>query len=99
MWLLLGKLQRISLPPDSSPCKQVHCTLDSSFVLTEDGRLYSFGLSTDGQLGTGCADIDFVPRRVPIEEPLRMINGSGDTLVAVTKTGLVVLNLHDTLGI
>jgi len=81
-----GDLMKVELPGDS-PCKQVHCSLDSSFVLLENGDLYAFGLGTDGQLGTGCMDIDWVPKRVRIDEPIKMISGSGDTLVAVTKTG------------
>ncbi|KAI6192384.1 hypothetical protein M3Y97_00331700 [Aphelenchoides bicaudatus] len=81
-----GELPRIQLPTDSK-CKQVHCTLDSSFVLLENGDLYSFGLSTDGQLGTGCADIEWTPTKVQLDQPVRLVAGSGDTLVAVTNSG------------
>lgn len=65
----------------------MHCLLDSSFVLLENGELYSWGLSTDGQLGNGCSDIEWRPMKVPIDEPLKMIGGAGDTLIAVSKTG------------
>ncbi|KAI6231538.1 hypothetical protein M3Y95_00392400 [Aphelenchoides besseyi] len=77
-------LPRLPLP---GGCRQVHCSLDSSFVLTEAGELYAFGLSTDGQLGTGCSDIDWKPRRVPIDEEVKFVGGSSDTMVAVTYSG------------
>jgi alpha-tubulin suppressor-like RCC1 family protein len=79
---------RVSIPSDSL-CRQVHCSLDTSFALLENGELYSWGLSTDGQLGTGCSDIDWRPTRVPIDEPLKMIAGTGDTIMALTHTGKV----------
>ncbi|CAD5233884.1 unnamed protein product [Bursaphelenchus xylophilus] len=80
----------ISLPrvpvPNHSPVKQVHCLLDSSFVLLENGDLYSFGLGTDGQLGTGNMDIESLPTKVNLP-PIRLVGGSTDTVMAVDYDG------------
>lgn len=76
--------------PSKAPVKQVHCTLDTSFILLESGELFSFGLGTDGQLGRN------VPLRdwhcLPVEGDFKgslvsSIKGSTDTLCAVTTSG------------
>ncbi|KAI6218865.1 Williams-Beuren syndrome chromosomal region 16 protein [Aphelenchoides fujianensis] len=79
---LSGLLPRVPLPAGCAPCKQgaLHAGLVS-------GELFAFGLSTDGQLGTGCNDIEWRPERVPIDEEIRFVGGSGDTLVAVAHSG------------
>lgn len=81
------EVSKCVLLPKNVPCRQVHCSLDSSFALLENGDLYSWGLSTDGQLGTGCTDIGWKPTKIKIDEPLKMVTGAGDTILAVSKTG------------
>ncbi|KAH7724486.1 Protein W09G3.7 a [Aphelenchoides avenae] len=86
--------RRMTLPrvdiPTHSPIKKVHCSLDTSFVLLENGELYSFGLGTDGQLGNSTEEIRWRPRRIDGEisgEKIVDISGSTDTIVAVSKAG------------
>ncbi|CAD5230335.1 unnamed protein product [Bursaphelenchus okinawaensis] len=75
------------VPIDSSAkVKQVHCLLDTSFVLLENGKLYSFGLGTDGQLGTGNLDIQSIPTNLDLP-PIRLVAGSTDTVMAVDYDG------------
>uniref|UniRef100_A0A915PZR0 Uncharacterized protein n=1 Tax=Setaria digitata TaxID=48799 RepID=A0A915PZR0_9BILA len=79
--------QKITIPSDSK-IAQVHCTLDTSFIVLESGEVFSFGLGTDGQLGRGVCNCDW--RCLPVEGDLRgmkvaTVKGSTDTLMAVTK--------------
>uniref|UniRef100_A0A0N5AY71 Williams-Beuren syndrome chromosomal region 16-like protein n=1 Tax=Syphacia muris TaxID=451379 RepID=A0A0N5AY71_9BILA len=76
--------------PSKSPVKQVHCTLDTSFILLESGELYSFGLGTDGQLGRSAAVRDWhcLPVECNFDGSLPIaISGSTDTLCLVTEAG------------
>ncbi|VDK65005.1 unnamed protein product [Anisakis simplex] len=80
---------RIELPSDSR-LKQVHCTLDSSFVLMESGEIFSFGLGTDGQLGRRVQPFDWHCKRVEGDlEGVKIVSlkGSTDTLMAVSERG------------
>ncbi|GMR54987.1 hypothetical protein PMAYCL1PPCAC_25182 [Pristionchus mayeri] len=84
-------LPAIPLPTSSRPVK-VHAALDTSFVLTEDGKLYSFGLNEDGQCANGKMGIQTEPREVEGDsrgERLLNISGSTDTLMAVGESGRV----------
>ncbi|VDK68708.1 unnamed protein product [Onchocerca ochengi] len=81
--------QKIAIPSDSE-IAQIHCTLDTSFIVLDSGEVFSFGLGTDGQLGRGICNYDW--RCLPIEGDLKGIKvatlkGSTDTLMAVTKNG------------
>uniref|UniRef100_A0A7E4V679 Williams-Beuren syndrome chromosomal region 16 protein n=1 Tax=Panagrellus redivivus TaxID=6233 RepID=A0A7E4V679_PANRE len=83
------KLPEVALPDGAVP-KKVHCSLDSSFVLLEDGRVFSFGLGADGQLGNGSVEKQFVPKQVAGDvekEKIVEIGGSGDTLLAASANG------------
>ncbi|VDD86155.1 unnamed protein product [Enterobius vermicularis] len=76
--------------PSQASVKQVHCTLDTSFVLLESGELFSFGLGTDGQLGRNGGPRDW--HCLPVEGDLKgvqvtSIKGSTDTLCAITTSG------------
>lgn len=78
-------LQKVLIPEDV-PVKQVHCLLDTSFILLENGSLYSFGLGTDGQLGTGLANFNPIPTKLSLP-PMKLIGGSTDTAMAVSEEG------------
>lgn len=84
------KLINVNLPKDSVP-KKVHCSLDTSFVILDDGRLFSFGLCSDGQTGIGSSkEMHWQPKEVQGDvkgEHIIDIGGSGDTLLAVNKNG------------
>lgn len=78
------------LVPSESHIAQVHCTLDTSFVVTESGEVFSFGLGTDGQLGRGVCASDWHCQRVEgdlNQVGIRSLRGSSDTLMAVSKVG------------
>uniref|UniRef100_A0AAF5PND7 Uncharacterized protein n=1 Tax=Wuchereria bancrofti TaxID=6293 RepID=A0AAF5PND7_WUCBA len=81
--------QKIMIPSDSK-IAQIHCTLDTSFIILDSGEIFSFGLGTDGQLGRGVCNYDW--RCLPIEGDLKgmkvaALKGSTDTLMAVTESG------------
>ncbi|EFO22712.1 williams-Beuren syndrome chromosome region 16 protein [Loa loa] len=81
--------QKITVPSDSE-IAQIHCTLDTSFIVLDSGEVFSFGLGTDGQLGRGICGCDW--RCLPVEGDLKgmkvaTLKGSTDTLMAVTKSG------------
>ncbi|MFH4982895.1 hypothetical protein AB6A40_009604 [Gnathostoma spinigerum] len=79
----------IDVPTDSE-IKQVHCTLDSSFVVTKSGEVFSFGLGTDGQLGRGDEGFDWKCRQVEGDiksEKIEHLRGSTDTLMGVSSHG------------
>lgn len=81
--------QKITIPSDSE-IAQIHCTLDTSFIILDSGEVFSFGLGTDGQLGRGICNYDW--RCLPVEGDLKgmkvaTLKGSTDTLMAVTKNG------------
>uniref|UniRef100_A0A0M3IU10 Williams-Beuren syndrome chromosomal region 16-like protein n=1 Tax=Ascaris lumbricoides TaxID=6252 RepID=A0A0M3IU10_ASCLU len=76
--------------PSDAHIRQVHCTLDTSFVLLDSGEIFSFGLGTDGQLGRGVQSFDW--RCKLVEGDLKgvkiaSIRGSTDTLLAVSESG------------
>lgn len=78
--------------PSSSKVQQVHCSFDTSFILLKSGEIFSFGLGTDGQLGRGLMNYDW--KCLPFGENLNLssekitsINGSSDTLMAVSNGG------------
>ncbi|VIO92315.1 Williams-Beuren syndrome chromosome region 16 protein, putative [Brugia malayi] len=81
--------QKIMIPSDSK-IAEIHCTLDTSFIILDSGEVFSFGLGTDGQLGRGICNYDW--RCLPIEGDLKgmkvaALKGSTDTLMAVTESG------------
>lgn len=43
---------------------KVHACLDTTFVLCQDGRLFAWGLGTDGQLGNGNEYFQWQPELV-----------------------------------
>lgn len=64
--------------------------MDTSFVLLENGELYSFGLGTDGQLGNGNEEFQWTPMLVEGDlkgEKISRISGSTDTLIALSTNG------------
>lgn len=82
-------LQKIMIPSDSE-IAQIHCTLDTSFIVLDSGEVFSFGLGTDGQLGRGKCNCDW--HCLPVEGDLKgmkvaSLKGSTDTLMAVSKSG------------
>uniref|UniRef100_A0A914RTE0 Williams-Beuren syndrome chromosomal region 16 protein n=1 Tax=Parascaris equorum TaxID=6256 RepID=A0A914RTE0_PAREQ len=98
--IMLGAVRAFLLPnekhlhdvrlPSDARIRQVHCTLDTSFVLLDSGEIFSFGLGTDGQLGRGVQPFDW--RCKPVEGDLdgvkiTSIRGSTDTLLAVSESG------------
>lgn len=81
--------QKITIPSDSEVA-QIHCTLDTSFIVMDSGEVFSFGLGVDGQLGRGKCNCDW--RCLPVGGDLdgikvATLKGSTDTLMAVTESG------------
>ncbi|GMT01916.1 hypothetical protein PENTCL1PPCAC_24090, partial [Pristionchus entomophagus] len=84
-------LPSIALPSSSKPVR-VHAALDTSFVLTEDGKLFAFGLNEDGQCANERQGIQTEPAEIIGDtrgERLISISGSTDTLMAVGESGRV----------
>ncbi|KAK6053628.1 hypothetical protein COOONC_08868, partial [Cooperia oncophora] len=50
--------------PSDSPAVAVHCTLDTSFVLTESGEVFAFGLNEDGQCANHSSGIQWKPTKI-----------------------------------
>ncbi|KAI1710584.1 RCC1-like G exchanging factor-like protein [Ditylenchus destructor] len=70
--------------------RQVHCCLDTSFILLRSGAIYAFGLGTDGQLGNGNLNFQWEPRLVEGDlkgVKISKITGNTDTLMAVSTEG------------
>nr|CAD2159814.1 unnamed protein product [Meloidogyne enterolobii] len=69
---------------------KVHASLDTSFALCSNGKLFAWGLGTDGQLGNGNDQFQWKPSLVRGDlegEKIVEIGGSTDTLVAVNEDG------------
>ncbi|KAI1711247.1 regulator of chromosome condensation (RCC1) repeat domain-containing protein [Ditylenchus destructor] len=70
--------------------RQVHCCLDTTFILLRSGAIYAFGLGTDGQLGNGNLNFQWEPRLVEGDlkgVKISKIAGNTDTLMAVSTEG------------
>ncbi|GMT29370.1 hypothetical protein PFISCL1PPCAC_20667, partial [Pristionchus fissidentatus] len=82
-------LPPVSLPSSSRPVR-VHAALDTSFILTEDGKIFAFGLNEDGQCANGEQGIQTEPKEITGDsrgEKMVSISGSTDTLMAVSESG------------
>ncbi|VDK52072.1 unnamed protein product, partial [Cylicostephanus goldi] len=82
-------LPKIEIPSDS-PVSAVHCALDSSFILTEKGEIFAFGLNEDGQCANGEYGIQWKPCKIlgdAADERIIAISGSSDTLLALSEKG------------
>ncbi|CAJ0601253.1 unnamed protein product [Cylicocyclus nassatus] len=82
-------LPKVEIPSDS-PVAAVHCALDSSFILTEKGEVFAFGLNEDGQCANGEYGIQWKPCKVlgdAADERIIAISGSSDTLLALSEKG------------
>ncbi|KAF8369130.1 hypothetical protein PRIPAC_86959, partial [Pristionchus pacificus] len=82
-------LPPVVLPTSSKPVR-VHAALDTSFVLTEDGKVLAFGLNEDGQCANGRQGIQTEAREIIGDtqgERLVSLSGSTDTLMAVGESG------------
>ncbi|KAL3068588.1 hypothetical protein niasHT_030879 [Heterodera trifolii] len=83
-------LRPVVMPVDDAQIYKVHACLDTTFALATDGRLFAWGLGTDGQLGNGNAQMQWVPSLVGgdlVGERIVHIGGSTDTLLAVSEKG------------
>uniref|UniRef100_A0AC35UBN2 Regulator of chromosome condensation domain-containing protein n=1 Tax=Rhabditophanes sp. KR3021 TaxID=114890 RepID=A0AC35UBN2_9BILA len=89
----LETFSKIELP-DESGVRKVHCSLDTSFILTKCGNLYSFGLNTDGQVGNGkygqVRQLHHVKGDLEGEKIVNIF-GSTDTLLAINEKGDVFI--------
>ncbi|KAL5964080.1 RCC1-like G exchanging factor-like protein [Taenia solium] len=86
------QITRVLLPPDLKIIKQVECGQDHSLVLSNEGQVFSAGLSTDGQTGLGSTDS--VGRLTKIGGDLdglhvKQVSSRGDTVLALTECGRV----------
>ncbi|EYC18818.1 hypothetical protein Y032_0026g1384 [Ancylostoma ceylanicum] len=61
--LMDSPLPTVEIPSDS-PIVAVHCALDTSFVLTEKGEVFAFGLNEDGQCANGKFGIQWKPTKI-----------------------------------
>ncbi|VDO82354.1 unnamed protein product, partial [Heligmosomoides polygyrus] len=86
-------LRAVEIPSDS-PVVAVHCSLDSSFALTELGELFAFGLNEDGQCSNGSYGIQWRPSKVlgdAAGEKIVSISGSSDTITALSDKGEIFI--------
>ncbi|KAL7079558.1 hypothetical protein ACQ4LE_001502 [Meloidogyne hapla] len=87
---VLSEMDISSIIGEGIELVKVHASLDTSFALCSDGRLFAWGLGTDGQLGNGNDQFQWKPSLVrgDVEgERIVEIGGSTDTLVAVNEDG------------
>ena len=73
-------------------CKYVLCKRSHTTVLTENGRLYTFGNGDTGELGHGDKDDKYVPSLVLTLETKHIVQvscGSYGYMMALTSTGFV----------
>ena len=75
--------QKVDLPP----IKQVSCGVNSSFCLSEDGILYSFGYNKYGQLGHGTEDEKISPKKIESLEDIEFIESGGEYTFCKTICG------------
>ncbi|ETN78513.1 hypothetical protein NECAME_10332 [Necator americanus] len=86
-------LPTVEIPSDS-PIIDVHCALDTSFVLSRNGEVFSFGLNEDGQCANGEYGIQWKPSKIlgdAADEKIISISGSSDTLLALSANGEVFI--------
>ncbi|ULU13467.1 hypothetical protein L3Y34_016166 [Caenorhabditis briggsae] len=77
-------------PPTSNPIVSIHCSLDTSFIVDSEGKVFSFGLGEDGQCGNKSYGIQWNPSSVKGDlEGVRIqkIAGSTDTVMALSDEG------------
>ncbi|PAV60360.1 hypothetical protein WR25_07834 [Diploscapter pachys] len=80
--------------PSTSKAIAVHCSLDTSFVLTESGEVFAFGLNEDGQCANGRYGIQPLPAKILGDaegERIIGIAGSTDTIMALSDRGDVFI--------
>ncbi|WKY04105.1 hypothetical protein Q1695_005236 [Nippostrongylus brasiliensis] len=86
-------LPAVEIPSDS-PVVGVHCALDSSYVLTERGEVFAFGLNEDGQCANQSYGIQWRPTKIlgdAADEKIVSITGSSDTIMALSANGDIFL--------
>ncbi|VDO68994.1 unnamed protein product [Haemonchus placei] len=82
------------LIPSDSPAIAVHCSLDTSFVLTKSGEVFAFGLNEDGQCANHSYGVQWKPTKIlgdAADEKITSISGSSDTIVALSEKGELFL--------
>ncbi|CAJ0927257.1 unnamed protein product, partial [Mesorhabditis belari] len=75
---------------NETPILDVHCSLDSSFILTTKGEVYAFGLNEDGQCANEEFGIQVNPSKIKGDttgEEIVAVTGSTDTILAISKKG------------
>ncbi|PAV69166.1 hypothetical protein WR25_20592 [Diploscapter pachys] len=80
--------------PSTSKAVTVHCSLDTSFVLTESGEVFAFGLNEDSQCANGRYGIQPLPAKILGDaegERIIGIAGSTDTIMALSDRGDVFI--------
>ncbi|XGW30011.1 hypothetical protein V3C99_009209, partial [Haemonchus contortus] len=80
--------------PSDSPAIAVHCSLDTSFVLTKSGEVFAFGLNEDGQCANHSYGVQWKPTKIlgdAADEKITSISGSSDTIVALSEKGELFL--------
>uniref|UniRef100_A0A5K3EY34 RCC1-like G exchanging factor-like protein n=1 Tax=Mesocestoides corti TaxID=53468 RepID=A0A5K3EY34_MESCO len=85
-----AQVTKVAVPDDLTSIRQVECGQDHSLVLTDDGRVFSAGLGTDGQTGLGvtkCVDRLTQVRGCIEGFRIRHISSRGDTVLALTECG------------
>ncbi|CAI5437421.1 unnamed protein product [Caenorhabditis angaria] len=74
--------------------KYIHCSLDSSFLVTQNGEVLSFGLNEDGQCANSEYGIQHVPTKIVGEAndaKIAKVAGSTDTILALSENGEVLI--------
>ncbi|KAF7635767.1 Fe2OG dioxygenase domain-containing protein [Meloidogyne graminicola] len=91
---LLHEMDISSIVEEGCEIVKVHASLDTTFALTSNGKLFAWGLGTDGQLGNGNTHFQWKPTLVlgDLEgEKIVEVGGSTDTIVAVNSDGALFI--------
>jgi alpha-tubulin suppressor-like RCC1 family protein len=76
---------KINLP---SPVVDLGCGFNYAVALTRDGSVYSWGDAGEGRLGYQTYDIVCTPRRVSLQNIVRVFCGSGTSFALTSEGGL-----------
>lgn len=72
-------------------CKQVSCGVGHTTVLTDDGKVFTFGSNSDGQLGHGNKETKLIPTQVRALETktITQVQSNEYQTLALTASGFV----------
>ena len=89
---------KIILPDDNEMIEDIICGQDHSIVLTKSGKLYAFGMGTDGQTGLGSFTNTGYPERIKGDlesEKIIHVSSAADSCLAVSGMSQVHASRHE----